>query len=74
MAARTVTEKIAVNLLLNNGTTSDGQVRTVPLSIVKINKDTFDADKALTVAGLIEDCLTKSVYEVQKVETSEITN
>ena len=74
MAARTVTEKIAVNLLLNNGTTTSGQVKTIPISIGKINTNTFDADKALTVAGLIEDCLTKSVYDLQKVEISSITN
>ena len=74
MAARTVTEKIAVSLRLNNGTSTTGQVKTVGVSIGKLNTAAFDADKALTVAGLIEDCLTKSVYEVQKVETSEITN
>lgn len=74
MAARTVTEKIAVNLRLNNGTSTTGQVKTVGVSIGKLNTTAFDADKALAVAGLIGDCLTKSVYEVQKTETSKILN
>ena len=74
MAARTVTEKIAVNLLLNNGTTTSGQVKTIPISIGKINSTAFDADKVLAVASLIGDCLSKSVYEVQKTENSKILN
>ncbi len=74
MAARTVVESISVYLRINNGTTTTGQVKTLPISIGKLNKSTFDADKALAIAGLIEECITKSVYEVQKVETSEISN
>lgn len=74
MAARTITEKIAVNLKLNNGTTTTGKVKTVSVSIGKLNKDAFDADKALAVAGLIAECLDKSLYETQKVETSQLTN
>lgn len=74
MAARTVTEKIAVNLKLNNGSTSTGAVRTITLSMGKMNKDAFDADKALAISRLIAACLTKSVYETVKVETSQITN
>ena len=74
MAARTVTEKIAVNLKLNNGSTSTGAVRTITLSMGKMNEDAFDADKALAISRLIAACLTKSVYETVKVETSQITN
>lgn len=74
MPARTVTEKIAVNLKLNNGSTSTGAVRTITLSMGKMNKDAFDADKALAISRLIAACLTKSVYETVKVETSQITN
>lgn len=74
MPASTVTEKIAVNLKLNNGSTSTGAVRTITLSMGKMNKDAFDADKALAISRLIAACLTKSVYETVKVETSQITN
>lgn len=74
MPASTVTEKIAVNLKLNNGSTSTGAVRTITLSMGKMNKDAFDADKALAISSLIAACLTKSVYETVKVETSQITN
>ncbi len=72
MAATTVTEKIAVNLLLNNGSSSTGAVRTLTLSMGKMNEDAFDADKALAISRLIAPCLTKSVYKTVKVETSQI--
>ena len=74
MAARVVPEKINVILKLNNGSSSSGAVRTIPLSMGKMNEDAFDADKALAISRLIAACLTKSVYETVKVETSQITN
>ena len=72
MAARTVTEKIAVNLKLNNGTSQTGSVKTLTVSMGKISLTGFDVDKAAAVAGLIEACLTNSVYEVQKLEYSQL--
>lgn len=74
MSARVVTEKATVNLILNNGTSSTGAVRTLTLSMGKINQAAFDADKALAISSLIRNCLTHSVYKTVKVETSQITN
>lgn len=72
MPATVTTEKIAVNLLLNNGTTQTGSVKTATVGMGTINKDTFDVDKALAIAELIAQCLAKSVYKVRKVQYDEI--
>ena len=74
MAVGTIVEKIAVNLKLNNGTTVTGAVKTVTVSMGKMSKTGFDAEKALAVSRLLAPCLTKSIYETVKVETSQITN
>ncbi|MBQ7217037.1 MAG: hypothetical protein IJS39_13760 [Synergistaceae bacterium] len=74
MAATATTTKIAVNLKLNNGVSSTGNVKTVSVSMGKINKAAFDADKALAVSSLIGQCLTKQVYYLEKVEYSAIEN
>ncbi|MBQ7215558.1 MAG: hypothetical protein IJS39_06200 [Synergistaceae bacterium] len=72
MAATTTVTKIAVNLKLNNGVGADGNIRTVPVSMGKINRGAFDADKALAISSLIGQCLTKQVYYLEKVEYSAI--
>lgn len=73
MATQVTTEKIAVNFKLNNGTTTTGQVKTVSVSLGKMDKDHFDADKIAAIATVIAPCFTKSVYKVHKVETSAIS-
>ena len=74
MAATTIVEKVAVNLKLNNGTTTSGAIKTVTVSMGKMSDTGFDAEKALAVSRLIAPCLAKSLFETQKVETSMITN
>ncbi len=74
MAATTILQKLAVNLKLNNGSTSTGTIKTVTVSMGKMSKTGFDAEKALAVSRLIAACLEKSVFETVKVETSQITN
>ncbi len=74
MAATATTTKIAVNLKLNNGTSSTGAVKTLNVSLGTINKDSLDLDKVLALSDLVETCLTKSVYVVEKVEYSHVSN
>ena len=74
MAATAVTTKIAVNMKLNNGVTTTGSVKTLSVSLGKINKDAFDLDKAAAISALVEACLTKSVYTLEKAEYSKIMN
>lgn len=71
--ANAALKKVSVNLKLENGTDAYGNVKLINLSIGNLSKDTFDADKALAIAGLIEPCLSKAVSSVEKTEVSTIT-
>ena len=74
MAATSTVNKLSVNLLLNNGTDASGNTKTVSVSLGALNKDAFDADKVMAVAGLLSPCFEKSLHSVQKVEVSTLTN
>ena len=74
MPAQSVVKKIAVNLVLNNGTTKTGAAKfaNVPMGTMSISG--FDADKAIAVASLISSCLENTLVELRKIETSMLTN
>ncbi|MBQ3653676.1 MAG: hypothetical protein II954_04590 [Synergistaceae bacterium] len=72
MAATVTPTKVAVNLKLDAGTTASGDVKTVNVGLGKLSVQSFNADKALAIANLIEPCLSKSIYILEKVETSRI--
>ena len=65
-------KKISVNLLLENGQTEEGRVKTVNVSLGNLNVYAFDADKAYAIAEVLTPCLSKELYSIQKTETSEI--
>lgn len=60
-------QKISVNIVLNNGDNS-----YVYTSLGPINKATFDADKAYAIVALLTPCLTKTLHHVEKLELSTI--
>jgi len=62
--------KVSVVAKLNNGTTEEGKLKTLSLSIGDLNIDRYDDQKAMNVVNLLRPCLAKDVYEVQKVEVS----
>lgn len=64
--------KVAVNL--NNGTDSQGNTKTVALSMGSLNKNAFDADKALAIVSALGPVLDKSVEHVSKTEVSTIAS
>lgn len=72
MATTTVTN-VQSYMLLNNGTDTQGNVKTVRQSIGSIDKDNWDADKALAIVDKLENCLSKGVYKTQVVQTSTIS-
>ena len=72
MAAIVTTKTVVVSLKLDNGTTSTGATKTVTVSYPAINKDTFDADKALAIEELLEPVLSKGVVEILKTEVSRV--
>lgn len=71
--ATTTPKKVSVNIKLNNGTDSAGNVKTVSVNLGKLSLTRFDADKVLAVKTLLEPCLAKTVHAVEKVEVSTLT-
>ena len=73
MAVSELTLKHSVSVKLNNGT-KDGKVQTVSISFGSLDKDEWDAQKAMNIVDLMEPCLSKSIYEVQKTTTTRLMN
>ena len=75
MAVTTTLDKIAVRMNLNNGTDpSTGQIKTVSQNLGTLNPETYDAQKVMNIVEGLVPCLTKSVYSVQEVRTSTLTD
>ena len=72
MATETLKE-VAVNIILENGTDSEGNLKLVNLSLGTLSKDSFDADKALGIVQVLGPCLSKTINSVVKVQTSTIS-
>ena len=72
MAVITTPKKVSVNVKLDNGTDDKGNVRTVNLSLGNLSLSGFDAAKAMAVVNLIKPCLCHTVYNVEKVEVSDL--
>lgn len=72
MAAHDVATKVAVNIMVNNGTTPAGNIKLATISLGTMSINGYDPAKVLTVSALLEPCLAKAIQEVRKVETSSI--
>lgn len=72
MAISTV-KKISVAARLDNGTDSQGNVKTVNVSIGNMSETNFDDDKALAVVSALGPCLSKTVVSVEKTEIDTLT-
>lgn len=64
--------KVLVKMNLNNGTDSQGNVKTVSVNLGSLNPTTYDADKALAIADKLEDILSKTIVSVNEVKTATI--
>ena len=73
MAAVTTLNNVSVSMKLNNGTSATGAVKTVSVSLGSLNKDTFEANKAMAIVTLLTPCLAKSLVSVNKTEYSTLT-
>ena len=72
MAVSTL-KKISVNVKLNNGTDSEGNVRLVSVTLGNISEENYDNDKALAVVTALAPCLSKTVSSIEKVEVSTLS-
>ena len=71
--ATTTLRKVSVTIKLDDGEDSQGNPKTVSVSLGSLNKDTFDADKVVAIAGGLEPCFNKSLTGIEKTEVSSIT-
>ncbi|MBQ7154659.1 MAG: hypothetical protein IJR85_03760 [Synergistaceae bacterium] len=74
MAITTTLNKVSVSLKLNNGTSAQGTTKTISISLGSLNKDTFNADKAMAIVELLEPCLDKALVRTEKSEVSILTD
>ena len=72
MATNTIT-KIALAVVLDDGTDSQGNQMTVNESFPTLNRTNYDDDKALTIIGALEPCLSKSVTNIRKTTTASVS-
>ncbi|MBQ9222102.1 MAG: hypothetical protein IJ587_12725 [Synergistaceae bacterium] len=72
MAVSTL-KKISVNVKLNNGTDSEGNVRLVSVTLGNLSEENYDNDKALAVVTALAPCLSKTVSSIEKVEVSTLS-
>ena len=67
-------EKMKVYLKLRNGYSADGSVNTISINMGSMSLSNFDVNKAFAIAALLEPCLDRAIYRIEKVETSTIEN
>lgn len=61
----------SVAALLDNGS-SGGEIKTVSVSIGRLAKAGFDAQKAVNIVNALSDCLSKDLYEIQHTQKSRL--
>ena len=71
----TSTEKrISVNIKLNDGLDTKGNVKTVGVSLGSLSLSGYNDDKALAVVSALEDCFSKEVYSIEKTHVTSIAS
>lgn len=73
MPAVETLQTIKANILLNNGTTQTGSIRTVNQSIGTLEPSRWDVDKAFEIVMAATPIFTRPVVEAQNVKTYRIT-
>lgn len=74
MAVTETMIKNQCNMKLNNGTDTQGNVKTVNQSLGTLSDSGWDATKAMDIIEALSPCLSKSVYEIQHVVTNRLTD
>ena len=66
-------KRVSVNIKVENGTDSEGNVKLTSISLGTLSKDNFNADKALAIVNLLEPVLDNVIASVEKTEVSTLT-
>lgn len=72
MATETV-KSVRVNVKLENGTDNEGNTVYVDLPLGNINKNTFNANRVISIVSVLEPCITRNIFSVEKITTSTIS-
>ena len=72
MATETL-KKVSVSVKLENGRDTDGNMKYVGISLGTLDKDSFNADKALAIVELLRPCLSKTVGYTEKTAVSTLS-
>lgn len=70
--AYTMLNQISVYLELYNGTDSNGNTKTVKVSLGNLSETNYNDNKVLAVVNALAPCLSKNVYAIKKVTVSSI--
>ena len=74
MAAVATMKRFAVNVKLNAGTNSNGDVKTKTVGMGNLNYTTATPEKILTIVDLMAPCLENEVYTVEQTEVKTLSN
>lgn len=74
MAITETMYKNTCRMALNDGTDSEGNVKSVNVSLGTMSDSGWDASKAYAIADAIESCLTKTVLRLEHVQTNIVRN
>ncbi|MBQ7592727.1 MAG: hypothetical protein IJU48_00060 [Synergistaceae bacterium] len=72
MATTTTVNKISVSIKLNNGLDTQGNVKTVGISLGSLSTSGYNADKVMAVVALLEECLAKEIVQVDRTEVASL--
>lgn len=70
--AQEILSSVTCNVMLENGTDTSGNIKTVKQSIGKLSKDRWNADKALAIVTALAPCLSKTVNAVHEVDEKKL--
>ena len=73
MAAVEELSALKAQMLLNNGTTTSGAVRTVNVSMGTLEPSAWDAQKALNIINALYPCLNLMLYRATKTATYDLS-
>jgi len=71
MAVETIKKRTAA-VRVENGTDSEGNVKTTTVSLGTLAKDRWDGDKALAIVGALEPCLNNVIAAIETTATSTL--
>jgi len=72
MPVTSTTTKLISRIVVNNGTTQAGNIKTANIAMPAVSVDNFDAAKVYAIAASVSQSLSKALYDIQAVGTESI--